>query len=165
MSSYGSGNSPFSRKPSNNTSNNLPPYNSYQNSDCTNKQKQKHHVYNRPPSPPNPFSLFTKTTNPKSLNDEELMNETLQLNYDSQHTATMVMNQLNNQRESLQNAVDNTNEIKHLSIKAKLQLKEMKEKARRRIMRLYMIIGVLGIVDFLAFMRILKCGGSFFCRG
>ena len=157
MSAYGSGNSPFSRPSTLNNNDKQTSYNSYQNANYTSKPQK------RSPSPPNPFALFSTSKHPKKLDDDQVMQETLLLQHESQHTATMVMNQLQYQRGAILNACDNTGEIKEMSLKAKLQLKEIRDKANRRKMRLYLIIFVLTIVDVGLFFRILFCGG-FSCR-
>ena len=47
---------------------------------------------------------------------------------------------------------------------AQRELKELQQKAWLKKRRLYGIIGLLSVVDLGLFLRIVQCGGSFFCR-
>ena len=78
--------------------------------------------------------------------------------------ANDVMDALGRQRHQLQNANDHTWEMRMNVANAQRELKELQDKAWKKKRRLYMIIGMLAATDLILFLRIVQCGGSFFCR-
>ena len=78
--------------------------------------------------------------------------------------ANSVADALRAQRQQLENANENTWQMRTNVANAQRELKELQAKAWKKKQRLYMIIGMLGAVDLMLFLRIVQCGGSFFCR-
>ena len=79
-------------------------------------------------------------------------------------TANTVLATLHGQRQQLQNANDDTWQMRTNVALAQRELKDLQHKAWLKKRRLYGVIGVLGFVDLMLFVRIVQCGGSFFCR-
>ena len=79
-------------------------------------------------------------------------------------TANTVLATLHAQRQQLQNANDDTWQMRTNVANAQRELRELQAKAWKKKQRLYIIIGILGFVDLMLFFRIVQCGGSFFCR-
>lgn len=84
--------------------------------------------------------------------------------YESENTANAVLEQLNAQRQQIQTANEDVWDMRHATDQTKRELRDLQDKYRARKRKLYMYIAVLGAVDFLLFLRLLRCGGSFFCR-
>ena len=84
--------------------------------------------------------------------------------YQSENTATNVLSQMQTQRQQLQGAHDNVWEMRQAADKAKKDITALVKKAREKKFRLQIIVIVLATIDFLLFVRLLQCGGSFFCR-
>ena len=79
------------------------------------------------------------------------------------HNASAVLGTLSSQREQLLNARDSARATTELSKLAKSQLKELRSKARRRVLKLYSIIALLATADAYLLLRMISCGGSLFC--
>lgn len=79
-------------------------------------------------------------------------------------TANTVLATLHAQRQQLQNANDDTWQMRTNVAIAQRELKELQQKAWAKKRRLYGIIGMLSFVDLVLFFRIVQCGGSFFCH-
>ncbi|KAL9180223.1 hypothetical protein ACHAXT_008193 [Thalassiosira profunda] len=79
-------------------------------------------------------------------------------------TANNVLETMQAQRQQLQNANEDTWNMRTNVANAQRELRELQQKAWKKKQRLYAIIGMLGAVDLLLFLRIVQCGGSFFCR-
>jgi len=48
--------------------------------------------------------------------------------------------------------------------KAREDISIMAKKVRRKKMRLQMVAAFLAVLDFILFVRLIQCGGSFFCK-
>jgi hypothetical protein len=92
------------------------------------------------------------------------LKDTVTTQYQAEETANAVLTQLHGQRQQLQGANDDVWETRQLTEETKRELHALQAKYREKKNRLRIIIGLLGIVDFLLFVRLLRCGGSFFCR-
>ena len=92
-----------------------------------------------------------------------VLQDTVQTKYDAAATATNVLNQMHTQRQQLQGARDDVWNMREATANAKRELAEMAARNRQRRLRLYGIIAGLSFVDFLMFIRIVQCHGSFFC--
>lgn len=68
------------------------------------------------------------------------------------------------QRGQLEGAHDNVWQMRQAAEKAKNDLQVMIRKARQKKLRLKIIAGALGFIDFVLIIRLIQCGGSFFCR-
>lgn len=68
------------------------------------------------------------------------------------------------QRGQLKGAHDNVWEMRQAAEKAKTDISVMIKKARQRKIRLQAIAALLASVDFLLLIRLIQCGGSFFCH-
>ena len=79
-------------------------------------------------------------------------------------TANNVLATMHAQRQQLQNANDDTWAMRTNVANAQRELKELEQKAWLKKRRLYTIIAMLAFVDLMLFVRIVQCGGSFFCR-
>lgn len=68
------------------------------------------------------------------------------------------------QRGQLEGAHENVWQMRQAAEKAKNDLQVMIRKARQKKLRLKIIAGALGFIDFVLIIRLIQCGGSFFCR-
>lgn len=93
-----------------------------------------------------------------------IMEDTMRKQYETEGIAQTVLSQMTTQRQQLQGAHDNVWEMREATEKAKRELMDLQVKWRAKKRRLQMIIVVLGMIDFLLFIRLVQCGGSFFCR-
>jgi len=93
-----------------------------------------------------------------------IMEDTMRTHYETEGVAQTVLSQMTTQRHQLQGAHDNVHEMREATEKAKRELMDLQVKMRAKKRRLQFIIGALGLVDFLLFIRLIQCGGSFFCR-
>ena len=94
----------------------------------------------------------------------QVVEDTMRTHVQAETAANNVLSTLHAQRQQLQNANDDTWQMRTNVANAQRELKELQQKAWKKKQRLYMIIGLLGFVDFTLFFRIVQCGGSFFCR-
>ena len=79
-------------------------------------------------------------------------------------TSAAVLSQLKAQRGQLKGAHENVWEMRQAAEKAKTDISSMIKKARQKKMRLQAIATILASIDFLLLIRLIQCGGSFFCR-
>lgn len=82
----------------------------------------------------------------------------------AENAASNVLETLQMQRQQLRKANDDTWKIRSNAIKAQQQLKELQQKAWKKKQCLYAVIAMLAFVDATLFVRLVHCGGSFFCR-
>jgi hypothetical protein len=68
------------------------------------------------------------------------------------------------QRQQLKGAHDNVWEMRQSAEKAKRDITQLIKKARQKKLRLQFIALGLALVDFFLLVRLLQCGGSFFCK-
>jgi len=68
------------------------------------------------------------------------------------------------QRGQLQGANDNVWEMRQAAEKAKKDITHISAKVRQKKLRLQMIVALLAAIDFFLFIRLVQCGGSFFCK-
>lgn len=68
------------------------------------------------------------------------------------------------QRQQLQGAQGNVWEMRQSAEKAKRDITAMVKKARQKKLKLQMIAIGLALVDFFLLVRLLQCGGRFFCK-
>ena len=94
----------------------------------------------------------------------QVMEDTMRSQYETESVAHTVLSQMTAQRYQLQGAHNNVWEMRETTEKAKRELMDLQMKARAKKRRLQMIIAVLVTVDVLLFIRLIQCGGSFFCR-
>jgi hypothetical protein len=94
----------------------------------------------------------------------QVVEDAMRTHVQAETTANTVMATLHAQRQQLQNANDDTWQMRTNVANAQRELKELQQKAFQKKQRLYIVIGVLGLVDTILFLRIVQCGGGFFCR-
>jgi len=94
----------------------------------------------------------------------QIMEDAMRTHVTAETTANNVLAKLHAQRHQLQNANDDTWEMRQNVATAQRELKELQQKAWAKKKRLYGVIGMLSVVDLILFLRIVQCGGSFFCR-
>jgi len=82
----------------------------------------------------------------------------------TESTSGAVLSQMRTQRGQLEGAHENVWEMRQAAEKAKKDISTMVKKARQKKFRLQIIAAVLAAVDFFLFVRLVSCGGSFFCR-
>mmetsp|Transcript_27514 Transcript_27514/g.66862 ORF Transcript_27514/g.66862 Transcript_27514/m.66862 type:complete len:144 (+) Transcript_27514:3395-3826(+) len=97
-------------------------------------------------------------------NQSNVLSDTVKTQYEAENTANAVLQTMNAQRQQLQTANEDVWDMRHATEETKRELRDLQEKYRARKRKLYMYIAILGAVDFLLFLRLLRCGGSFFCR-
>ncbi|KAL3783963.1 hypothetical protein HJC23_013343 [Cyclotella cryptica] len=94
----------------------------------------------------------------------EVLEDTTRTHVQAETTANTVLATLHAQRQQLQNANEDTWAMRTNVALAQREIKELQQKAWLKKRRLYGIIGLLAFVDLMLFVRIVQCGGSFFCR-
>lgn len=92
-----------------------------------------------------------------------VLQSSVQTQYQAEEKAATVLNQLHTQRHQLQGAHNDVGKMREATDQAKREIEDLAAKNRRKRMRLYGIIGGLAAADILLFFRIVRCGGSFFC--
>jgi hypothetical protein len=93
-----------------------------------------------------------------------VMMDTMKTNYETDAVAAEVLTQMNTQRHQLQGAHNNVHEMREATENAKRELQTLQGKMRAKKRRLQFIVVGLGSLDFFLFLRLMYCGGSFFCR-
>jgi hypothetical protein len=113
----------------------------------------------------NRFSSYQQSYNGKVLAEEQTstLQDTVATQYQTEETANAVLNQLHGQRQQIQSANDDVWETRQLTEETKRELVALQAKYREKKNKLRVIIGMMGLVDFLLFYRLLRCRGSFFC--
>ena len=104
------------------------------------------------------------TTTTYAEQQTRVVEDSLRTHVQAETTANNVLDRMVQQRQQLQNANEDTWAMRTNVATAQRELREMQDKAWRKKRRLYGIIGALATVDLLLFLRIVQCGGSFFCR-
>lgn len=94
----------------------------------------------------------------------QVVEDTMRTHVQAETTANNVLATMHAQRQQLQNANDDTWAMRTNVANAQRELKELEQKAWLKKRRLYTIIAMLAFVDLMLFVRIVQCGGSFFCR-
>lgn len=97
-------------------------------------------------------------------NQTNVLSDTVKTQYEAENTANAVLQQLSAQRQQIQGANEDVWDMRNATEETKRELRDLQDKYRARKRKLYIYIGILGFVDFLLFLRLLKCHGSFFCR-
>jgi ribosomal protein L3 len=92
-----------------------------------------------------------------------VLHDTVKTQYQTEETAQAVLSQLHTQRHQLGAAADDVWEMRIATEQAKRELQALKDKHMSKKRRLYTIIGVLGAIDFILFLRLIQCHGSFIC--
>ena len=94
----------------------------------------------------------------------QVVEDAVRTNVEAETTAGNVLTQLEAQRNQLQRADDDAWAMREDVARAQRELRELQQKTWEKKRRLYAIIGALSFVDAMLFFRIVRCGGSFFCR-
>lgn len=94
----------------------------------------------------------------------QVVEDAMRTHVQAETTANTVLATLHAQRQQLQNANDDTWQMRTNVANAQREIRELQQKAFQKKQRLYIVIGILGLVDTMLFFRIVQCGGSFFCR-
>ena len=92
-----------------------------------------------------------------------IVEDSVKTQYQAEGAANTVLSQLQLQRGQLQGAHDNTNDLKLTTEQAKRELADLEKKRWSKKRKLQGIIATLATLDFLLFLRLIQCGGSFFC--
>jgi hypothetical protein len=92
-----------------------------------------------------------------------VLTDAVKTQYQAESTANVVLTQLSAQRQQLKGAHDDIWEMRQATEKAKREIRDLQQKYRQKRHRLYAIIAGLAFTDFVLFLRIVHCGGSFFC--
>lgn len=94
----------------------------------------------------------------------QTVEDTMRTHYETEATSAAVLTQMRAQRGQLQGAHDNVWEMRQAAEKAKQDITIMAKKVRRKKRRLQAVAILLAFVDFILFIRLIECGGSFFCK-
>lgn len=92
-----------------------------------------------------------------------VIQDSVKTQYQAEEKAATVLSQLHTQRHQLQGAHGDVSKMREATEKAKREIADLSTKMKQKRNKLLGIITMLGIVDFLLFLRIVKCRGSFFC--
>ena len=113
----------------------------------------------------NRFVSYQQSYSGKAVAEEQTntLRDTVTTQYQAAETANAVLNQLHGQRQQIQNANDDVWQTRQLTEETKRELHALSAKYREKKNKLKAIIVLLGIIDFLIFLRLLRCRGSFFC--
>ncbi|KAL3764699.1 hypothetical protein ACHAWU_001529 [Discostella pseudostelligera] len=93
-----------------------------------------------------------------------ILDDTMRTHVHAESTANTLLATLHSQRQQLQNANEDTRQMRSNVAEASRELKELQRKVMARKRKLYIMIGMLALADTMLFLRIVQCGGSFFCR-
>jgi len=93
-----------------------------------------------------------------------VMEDTMRTHYETEGTAATVLTQMQTQRQQLQGANQNVWEMRQATEKAKKDITSMVRRTRRKKLKLQMIAAALAAIDLFLFLRLVQCGGRFFCR-
>jgi hypothetical protein len=101
----------------------------------------------------------------KTLADQQtnVVADTVKTQYQAESTANAVLNQLHGQRQQLQGANVDVWDMRQATEQTKRELRDLQSKYLAKKRKLYVIIAMLGTLDFLLFARIVRCRGNFFC--
>mmetsp|Transcript_6283 Transcript_6283/g.9507 ORF Transcript_6283/g.9507 Transcript_6283/m.9507 type:complete len:132 (-) Transcript_6283:56-451(-) len=91
------------------------------------------------------------------------ISDTVKTQYQAESTANAVLNQLHAQRGQLQGANEDVWDMRQATEQTKRELRDLQSKYRAKKNKLYVIIGMLSVVDAVLFFRLLQCRGGFFC--
>ena len=113
----------------------------------------------------NRFVSYQQSYSGKAVAEEQTdtLRDTVSTQYQAAETANAVLNQLHGQRQQIQGANDNVWQTRQLTEETKRELRALSAKYREKKNKLKVIIVLLGILDLLIFLRLLRCRGSFFC--
>jgi hypothetical protein len=89
--------------------------------------------------------------------------DSVKTQYQAEEKAATVLSQMHTQRHQLQGAHNDVSKMREATEMAKREIADLHTKMQRKRHKLFAIIAALSIVDFLLFLRIVKCGGGFFC--
>jgi hypothetical protein len=106
---------------------------------------------------------YTPPGQPYADQQTGVLSDTVQTQYQAENTANAVLNQLHTQRNQLTGANDNVWEMRQATEATKRELQDLSVKYRAKKQRLYVIIAIMSSIDFILFLRIIRCHGSFFC--
>ncbi|CAB9506194.1 expressed unknown protein [Seminavis robusta] len=93
----------------------------------------------------------------------DVLVDTAKTQYQAEGTANAVLTQMTQQRQQLTDAHDNVWHMREATDSAKRELQELDNKYRAKKLRLYIMIGSMGLADLILFLRIAQCRGGFFC--
>jgi len=93
-----------------------------------------------------------------------IMEDTMRTHYQAEGAAATVLSQMTQQRQQLHGANDVVYNMKETTEKAKNEMTNLIAKVRAKKQKLQLIVAVLSAVDLFLFLRIVACGGTFFCR-
>jgi uncharacterized protein YqfB (UPF0267 family) len=113
----------------------------------------------------NRFVSYQQSYSGKALAEEQTntLKDTVSTHYQAAETANAVLNQLHGQRQQLQGANEDVWQTRQLTEETKRELHALQAKYREKKNKLKAIIVLVGLVDLLMFMTLLRCRGSFFC--
>lgn len=94
----------------------------------------------------------------------QIIEDTMKTHYETEATSAAVLSQMRQQRQQLQGAQSNAWEMREAAEKAKRDLTSMAARQRRKKLKLQIIAGALALIDLILFLRLIQCGGSFFCK-
>jgi hypothetical protein len=113
----------------------------------------------------NRFISYQQSYSAKALAEDQTktLQDTVATHYQAAETANAVLNQLHGQRQQLQGANEDVWQTRQLTEETKRELYALQAKYREKKNKLKVIIVLLGLVDFLMLLRLIRCRGSFFC--
>lgn len=94
----------------------------------------------------------------------QIIEDTMKTHYETEATSAAVLSQMRQQRQQLQGAQSNVWEMREAAEKAKRDLTSMAARQRKKKLKLQIIAGALALIDLILFLRLIQCGGSFFCK-
>lgn len=94
----------------------------------------------------------------------QIVEDVVRTQVQAETAANNVLASMVGQKQQLENANEDTWAMRTNVVNAQRELKDLQQKAWMKKQRLYIIIGLLGAIDLVLFLRIVQCGGSFFCR-
>jgi hypothetical protein len=89
--------------------------------------------------------------------------DSVKTQYQAEAAANSVLSQMHVQRHQIKGAHDDVWKMREATESAKREIEDLAMRKRQHRCRLYAIISILALADFLLLLRIIKCGGSFFC--
>jgi len=102
-------------------------------------------------------------TTPYAQSQTQVLTDAARTQFQAEDTANVVLTRLTEQRHQLTGAHENVHGMRTATEKARQELETLHHKYREKKFRLYIMIGALGLANFLVFVRIAWCRGGFFC--
>ncbi|GMI45122.1 hypothetical protein TrCOL_g6570 [Triparma columacea] len=112
---------------------------------------------------PSLFRVRRNSRHKEVADINDVLKDTIATNYGAEGTANQTLDTMVKQREQLKAAHRDGREVVSMTKLAKVQLMELRAKARKKVAKLWTIIIILGLLNAFLIWRMFNCRGTFFC--